>query len=159
MFIDSFPKPVVVDVTLRDGGYLNNWQFSEANIRTAIVEASKMGADIIELGYLSDEEGLPVASSWKPEHLEAIQDIKQNVKFAAMCLPAVKNPELVVGSRKGLIDFIRIPVDLRNTPLANKLARICESYDMPYSFNLTGLSWIASGKFAMHCRPCQKVLR
>ena len=45
----------VLDCTLRDGGYCNQWMFGEANIKmisTSLVEA---GIDIIELGFLSDK--------------------------------------------------------------------------------------------------------
>lgn len=44
----------VLDCTLRDGGYCNEWRFGERNVHTissALVEA---GVDIIELGFLTN---------------------------------------------------------------------------------------------------------
>jgi 4-hydroxy 2-oxovalerate aldolase len=140
MFFDNIAKPVVLDVTLRDGGYLNGWMFSETHIRRAVEAAINLGADMIEVGYLDDRDGVPVAASWKPEYLKQYSKIRNRVAIAAMCRPMVENPEHVIESRKELLDLVRIPVDLRNTHLANKLAAICEKHAVPISFNLTGLS-------------------
>jgi 4-hydroxy 2-oxovalerate aldolase len=140
MFIDFIPKPVVLDVSLRDGGYLNNWMFDSLHIQTAIDGALNFGADIIEVGYIDDREGLPVASSWRPQQLELLNDVKKRVALSVMCRPTVSNPVEVISSRKDLIDIIRIPVDLRNTQLANRLADICEKFGLPVTFNLTSVS-------------------
>lgn len=140
MFFDNIAKPVVLDVTLRDGGYLNGWMFSETHIRRAVQGAINLGADMIELGYLDDRDGVPVAASWRPEHLKRFSNIRSKVAIAAMCRPLVEHPEQVIESRKELLDLVRIPVDLRNTHLANRLAAICEKHALPISFNLTGLS-------------------
>jgi len=50
----------VLDCTLRDGGYVNNWAFSRAQIIKIIQSLEKSNVEIIELGYLNDKEGLDV---------------------------------------------------------------------------------------------------
>ncbi len=44
----------VLDCTLRDGGYINNWGFSQAQIIKIIRSLNQSNVDIIELGYLND---------------------------------------------------------------------------------------------------------
>lgn len=132
--------PVILDVTLRDGGYLNNWNFNDQQIETAIYTAEIMGADIIEIGYLDDSPDLPTAASWPPYVLERYRKKRKDVIIAAMVRPSVKNPVTVIRSRKDFIDLIRIPVDLRNTDPANQLAKICDAFEIPYSFNLTSIT-------------------
>ena len=45
-------KTNLIDCTLRDGGYYNNWQFSRSEIQNYINEISKSGIKFIEIGFL-----------------------------------------------------------------------------------------------------------
>lgn len=42
----------LLDCTLRDGGYINNWNFGERNIREIIVKLAQSNIEIIECGFL-----------------------------------------------------------------------------------------------------------
>lgn len=46
----------LLDCTLRDGGYINDWNFGESVIEKCIVNLEKSRADIIEIGFLKDEK-------------------------------------------------------------------------------------------------------
>lgn len=45
----------ILDCTLRDGGYLNDWKFGEGNIESIISDLSDAGIDYVECGFLSDK--------------------------------------------------------------------------------------------------------
>jgi 4-hydroxy 2-oxovalerate aldolase len=50
-----FPESVIIlDCTLRDGGYINNWEFGESVIRNTIGKLVQANIDIIECGFLCD---------------------------------------------------------------------------------------------------------
>lgn len=42
----------ILDCTLRDGGYINNWEFGKKVIRNLIAKLSKSNVEIIECGFL-----------------------------------------------------------------------------------------------------------
>lgn len=44
----------LLDCTLRDGGYINNWEFGERTIRSVIAKLMDAGTDYIEVGFLRD---------------------------------------------------------------------------------------------------------
>ncbi len=46
----------VLDCTLRDGGYVNQWQFGENNIKEIIESLIDSNIDIIECGFLTDKK-------------------------------------------------------------------------------------------------------
>ena len=46
----------ILDCTLRDGGYINNFDFGEKGIKEIINQLTNAGIDIIETGFLQDEE-------------------------------------------------------------------------------------------------------
>jgi len=48
----------VLDCTLRDGGYVNNWSFTNAQIIQISTSLAKSKVDIVEIGYLNDKKGL-----------------------------------------------------------------------------------------------------
>jgi 4-hydroxy 2-oxovalerate aldolase len=45
--------PKVLDCTLRDGGYYNDWDFDPALVRAYLAAMSASGVDVVELGYRS----------------------------------------------------------------------------------------------------------
>ena len=47
----------ILDCTLRDGGYINDWKFSDNQIVNIISALKNANIDIIELGYLNDKKG------------------------------------------------------------------------------------------------------
>ena len=47
----------VLDCTLRDGGYVNNWHFPQRQILKIINTLEESNVEIIELGYLDDKNG------------------------------------------------------------------------------------------------------
>lgn len=47
----------VLDCTLRDGGYINDWNFGEKNIKRIINHLTDSEIDIIECGFLSNKKG------------------------------------------------------------------------------------------------------
>lgn len=52
----------IIDCTIRDGGLLNNWCFSDAVVKASYFAAERAGVDYFEIGYKNDpaKEGLGV---------------------------------------------------------------------------------------------------
>lgn len=48
-------KIQILDCTLRDGGYVNNWEFGKETIEKVIRILSAVGVDLVELGFFRDE--------------------------------------------------------------------------------------------------------
>lgn len=44
----------LLDCTLRDGGYINDWNFGEYTIRDILSKLIESGVDYIEVGFLRD---------------------------------------------------------------------------------------------------------
>jgi 4-hydroxy 2-oxovalerate aldolase len=45
----------LLDCTLRDGGYINNWEFGVERIQAVILGLSISGCDVVECGFLQDK--------------------------------------------------------------------------------------------------------
>ena len=46
----------LLDCTLRDGGYVNNWQWGFGSARRIIQTLTRAGVDIVEVGFLRNVE-------------------------------------------------------------------------------------------------------
>lgn len=78
----------VLDCTLRDGGYINDWSFSKLAINKIIDKLVESNIDIVECGYLSQSKGKKGDSSLYPT-IDDITPILNNIrnndtKFACM---------------------------------------------------------------------------
>lgn len=76
----------ILDCTLRDGGYINKWNFGKETIADIICNLGISGIDIIECGFLRDvpyQEGVSVFSCVS-QIIPYIAPKKQNTLYVAM---------------------------------------------------------------------------
>lgn len=79
----------ILDTTLRDGGYINNWQFNDEHIMSIINSLVESNCEIIECGYLKDQEYInnsTIFNSVKSidKVLKKINIVKKDFKIYAM---------------------------------------------------------------------------
>ena len=103
----------LLDCTLRDGGYINNWKFGLDNIKKSIAELENAGVDIIELGFLKNESYQNDRTVFNSVNQikELIPSKKKGIDYAAMI--EVVNPiplEMVEERTDDGIDIIRVIV-------------------------------------------------
>ncbi len=68
----------VLDCTLRDGGFVNDWNFSFGSIKSIISRLDKAGIDIIEVGFIDDRRAYDVNRSILPDS-NSLKPIMQNL--------------------------------------------------------------------------------
>ena len=76
----------ILDCTLRDGGYLNDWEFGINSIQSVIDNLTQSHIDYIECGFLK-ECNYDVNKTFFPEmrYLESIIKNNQNFVFIERC--------------------------------------------------------------------------
>ena len=55
----NIQKPLLLDCTIRDGGYTNNWNFSDEFVTKAYRAVSESGMDYFEIGFRSNDTLFP----------------------------------------------------------------------------------------------------
>lgn len=101
----------LLDCTLRDGGYINNWEFGYAPIKDMIAHVEKTDVDVLELGFLKDEkydQNRTVFNSM--DQIEAlIPNKKAGIVYAAMTESFYPLPlEKLKKREKSSVDVLRI---------------------------------------------------
>ncbi len=100
----------LLDCTLRDGGYINSWNFGFENIKYIIESLTKANIDFIELGYLNplnDDENKSIFKNIETIK-EVLPDNHKSSKFLAMCDVAQVSPKDITNYSGESIDGLRI---------------------------------------------------
>ena len=101
----------ILDCTLRDGGYINDWNFGELNIKKIFKALSSVGIDYIEVGFLKDtiyEKNKTVFNSFDEIKNVTGNSYNQKSKIAAMLVYGKFDCKKVIQKNKDiLIDVIR----------------------------------------------------
>lgn len=71
-------KIQLLDCTLRDGGYVNDWEFGHNNLMSIYERVVESGIDIIEVGFLDDRRPFDINRSIFPK-TECVGEIWKNV--------------------------------------------------------------------------------
>ena len=111
--ISEMKRIKLLDCTLRDGGYINDWKFGKGNIVYTIRELEKSKTDVLDLGFIRNEpldENRTVYNS-----IESLSSLisrkKPGITYAAMAevLHPI-TPELICKRNDSTIDVIRVIV-------------------------------------------------
>ncbi len=106
-------KVKILDCTLRDGGYVNDWDFGSKAIETILFNLTKANTDIIECGFLTNRQYDPNYSLFNSvEHLNKLinKDSLSGSMYVAMIALGEReiNPKLLSDASSGPIDGIRL---------------------------------------------------
>ncbi|MCI9064470.1 MAG: 3-hydroxy-3-methylglutaryl-CoA lyase [Lachnospiraceae bacterium] len=76
----------VLDCTLRDGGYCNNWEFGQKNISLIMDALTEANVDIVECGYLTEASKELSDSTQYASLNSAEKKIPENYRKMAVCM-------------------------------------------------------------------------
>lgn len=148
--MQQFPHGSVLDCSLRDGGYLNNWRFPLSLIRSHVEHSSALKIPYIEVG-LKTSEASPGSSSGLTANCSGrlLADLR---KFSGESKLGIMLNQADVGSLKqveslfdfsfeaSIPDFIRIATDKENIEQACSIARLLIDQGFEVFINLMKLS-------------------
>ena len=121
-------KIKLLDCTLRDGGYVNNWHFGEENIKNIIKKLNQSNIDIIECGFLRDDVA-ECGSEYS--NFKSVQDLinldpslfSDNKQYALMVLAEKYDINHLVVKDQPYIDTIRLSFHKRDIRKAIEMAK------------------------------------
>jgi len=91
----------ILDCTLRDGGYVNNWDFSNDQARHVIQSLVDSGIDVIECGFVSGSNGFDDSTSFPT--MESVNALLSSVNCQE------EQPLFVIMINLGEVDIDSLP--------------------------------------------------
>lgn len=120
----------VLDVTLRDGGCVNNFNFGQPYMERILAAQEKSGVEIIELGYLDDNGSLYGRTQWASIDSisrSLLKEKKKGITYVAMMDYGKFSPGNIVDRKENFIDGIRLAFHKKNVcdilPVAKEILR------------------------------------
>jgi 4-hydroxy-2-oxovalerate aldolase len=105
-------KTKIMDVTLRDGSYAINFQFSEYETEKVSLELHQAGLDYIEIGHGVGLDGSSykngIALCTDEEYLSAAERSTTGMKYGMFCIPSNAKVESLEKLKKYGASFVRV---------------------------------------------------
>jgi 4-hydroxy 2-oxovalerate aldolase len=147
----------VLDATLRDAGYLNDWAFSRDQIFDVVGAVAKTGVEATEVGYISDNPDLPLAARCEANLLQELREHTNNsINFAVMISLSETEPETLFASRRELLDLVRIPCTIAQVDAALRIAEAANRFGIAASLNLVNISTLLPEQFIDTARKVEQ---
>jgi 4-hydroxy 2-oxovalerate aldolase len=105
----------ILDCSLRDGGYVNNWGFPKGLARESYRALSKSGVDIVELGFRSSDKHFDARKYglWRFCDETVLREVTENIRGASVCVMGdygkIELDDLV-DAHESVVDLVRIAV-------------------------------------------------
>ncbi len=136
----------VMDCTVRDGGLMNNWQFSDDFVKAVYQACLKAGIDYMEIGYKSSESAFSrdEVGPWKfcddKDLRRVVGANKTPLKLSAMADIGRIAPEDIPPAKDSVIDMIRVACYVHQVDKAIALAEHCMDKGYEVCINLMAVS-------------------
>ena len=143
------PEIKVLDCTIRDGGLMNDHQFSDETVKAVYQACVEGGIDYMEIGYINSRRQFPPGQFGPWKH-SAESDIRRIVgdndtplKLSAMA-DAEKSDyaEDILPKSESVLDLIRVATYIHQIPLALDMIRDAHDKGYETSLNLMALSTV-----------------
>jgi len=122
------PEIKVLDCSIRDGGLINKWQFSDELVRATYKALSEAGVDYMEIGYKASKELVDPEDLGKWRFCEeddvkkVIDGIESDMKLACMVdIGRVKEDE-ILRVQDSVFDLIRVACYVKDVDKAIALS-------------------------------------
>ena len=138
----------VLDCTIRDGGLMNKWQFSDDFVKAVYDSCVESGVDYMEIGYKSSENQFSrdEVGVWKfcddADIKRVIGENNTNLKLSAMADIGRIEPDDISDANDSMIDLMRVACYANQVDKAIWLAEHCMDKGYEVTINLMAVSTV-----------------
>ncbi|MCF0122193.1 MAG: nucleoid-structuring protein H-NS [Lachnospiraceae bacterium] len=139
-------KPEILDCTLRDGGLVNRFFFSDEFVRDLYLTNLEVGVDYMEFGYKASEKQF----NWKDfgklkfcreeDIRQVVGDHSSKMKISVMADVGRTERGSILARKDSVIDMIRIATYSSTIPEAIELIEECHEKGYETSVNIMAVS-------------------
>jgi 4-hydroxy 2-oxovalerate aldolase len=135
----------ILDCTIRDGGYLNNWRFDKRMVREVYRALSKAGIDYVEIGFRGTEKYFDrhEFGLWRFTDFADLKEVVGGIKGAKLAIMGdygKLDGDDISGDYREFIDLVRLAVHKDNTGEAIRLLQGVKSKGFDVSLNAMGIT-------------------
>jgi 4-hydroxy 2-oxovalerate aldolase len=136
----------ILDCTIRDGGLVNNWEFSEDFVRNLYEGLNEAGVEYMEIGYKNSPKllkGADQAGPWRfldDDFLKKVIKQKLNTKLSALVDIGRVDENDILPRSESMLDLIRVACYARDVDKAIELVKVFHERGYETTINIMALS-------------------
>ncbi|MFD1178504.1 aldolase catalytic domain-containing protein [Paenibacillus puldeungensis] len=136
----------IVDCTIRDGGLVNNWDFSVEFVQKLYAGLNNAGVDYMEIGYKNSPKllkGADQAGPWRfldDDFLRKVIPEKGNTKLSALVDIGRVDENDILPRSESLLDLIRVACYVKDVDKALQLVQLFHDRGYETTLNIMALS-------------------
>ncbi len=141
------PEVKVLDVTIRDGGLMNNWDFPKSMVKEVFQGLVEAGVDYVELGYRADKKifSPDEFGPWRfcdEEDLREVAFETDKTKISIMCDVGKTDLKDFIPKRDSIVSMIRVACYVNEVDEGLKMVRYFKELGYETSLNLMAVSTV-----------------
>ncbi|CAM4460183.1 aldolase catalytic domain-containing protein [Paenibacillus phoenicis] len=139
-------KCKIVDCTIRDGGLVNNWDFSVEFVQKLYAGLNEAGVDYMEIGYKNSPKllkGADEAGPWRfldDDFLRKVIPQKGTTKLSALVDIGRVDENDILPRSESLLDLIRVACYIKDVDKALQLVQLFHDRGYETTLNIMALS-------------------
>jgi 4-hydroxy 2-oxovalerate aldolase len=136
----------IVDCTIRDGGLVNNWDFSVEFVQDLYESLNESGVEYMEVGYKNSPKLLKSDGTEGPwrflndDFLRKVIPVKKNTKLSALVDIGRVDEADILPRSESMLDLIRVACYARDTEKAVELVKLFHNRGYETTINIMALS-------------------
>ncbi|MDU4697940.1 MULTISPECIES: aldolase catalytic domain-containing protein [Paenibacillus] len=136
----------IVDCTIRDGGLVNNWDFSVEFVQKLYASLNEAGVDYMEIGYKNSPKllkGADEAGPWRfldDDFLRRVIPQKGTTKLSALVDIGRVDENDILPRSESLLDLIRVACYIKDVDKALQLVQLFHDRGYETTLNIMALS-------------------
>lgn len=136
----------IVDCTIRDGGLVNNWDFSVEFVQKLYAGLNEAGVDYMEIGYKNSPKllkGADEAGPWRflnDDFLRKVIPQKGTTKLSALVDIGRVDESDILPRNESLLDLIRVACYIKDVDKALQLVQLFHDRGYETTINIMALS-------------------
>lgn len=142
----SSKQPKILDCTIRDGGLVNNWEFSEEYVSDLYQSLNQAGVEYMEIGYKNSPKLLKGAEDSGPwrflddDFIKSVIKQKLNTKLSALVDIGRVDENDILPRSESMLDLIRVACYSRDVDKAVELVQVFHDLGYETTINIMALS-------------------
>lgn len=146
-------QPKILDCTIRDGGLVNNWDFSPAFVRDLYNSLNAAGVEYMEIGYKNSPKLLKAdgAGPWRfldDDYIREVIPEKGRTKLSALVDIGRVDENDIKDRDESPLDLIRVACYIKDVAKGIELANLFSSRGYETSLNIMALSHVLESELA-----------
>lgn len=135
----------ILDCTIRDGGLVNNWDFSEEFVRDLYYGLNDAGVEYMEVGYKNSARLLNATepNPWRfldDDFLRKVIPEKKTTKLSALVDIGRVDPDDIRPREESMLDMIRVACYIREVDKGLELVEMFHDLGYETTLNIMALS-------------------